>query len=144
MRIKISFPSPFIYLTHIRVRISDINYGGHVGNDAFLSIAHEARIGFFWQWQMTEMNCFGVGLIMADAALQYKAEAFHGDMLKVEIAVETSSNIGFDMYYKISCQRQEKKLDIAYIKTGMICYDYETKRTLAIPEALLLALEFKQ
>ena len=46
-RIKIELPEKFIFSTEIPLRISDINYGGHLGNDAVLSIAHEARIRFF-------------------------------------------------------------------------------------------------
>ena len=32
--------------THYKVRIADINYGGHMGNDKALFIFHEARINF--------------------------------------------------------------------------------------------------
>ena len=43
-RVKIKFPAENpLFITTIHVRIGDINYGGHVGNDAILSIIHEAR-----------------------------------------------------------------------------------------------------
>jgi hypothetical protein len=37
-RVKIDLPDKFIFKTEIPIRINDINYGGHLGNDAVLSI----------------------------------------------------------------------------------------------------------
>ena len=45
-RIKIDLPGSFTFITEIPVRITDLNYGGHVGNDTVLSIIHESRM----QW----------------------------------------------------------------------------------------------
>ncbi len=33
-----------IFKTNFAVRIGDINYGGHMGNDKFLLIFHDARL----------------------------------------------------------------------------------------------------
>ena len=46
-RIKLTVPEKNILTAVlIPVRIGDINYGNHLGNDAFVSIIHEARV----QW----------------------------------------------------------------------------------------------
>lgn len=139
MRIRIQFPENFVFSTSIPVRISDINYGGHVGNDSILSIVHEARLAYLKQGQFTEMNCGGHGLIMADSAIQYKGEAFHGDLLQVDIAVNNITSIAFDLYYKIITTRNEKQIPIAYVKTGMICFDY-TERKICEMSSSLTAL----
>jgi len=34
-RIKIDLPEFFSFTTPIKIRITDLNYGGHVGNDVF-------------------------------------------------------------------------------------------------------------
>lgn len=141
MRIKINFDTAFIFSTNIKVRISDINYGGHVGNDSILSILHEARIDFLKQWNYTELNAGGCGLIMADSAIQYKAESFHGDILKVEIAIKNITDISFDIFYKISTVRNEKNIDIAYAKTGMISFDYSERTITKIPDVLRAKIE---
>ena len=86
-RVKIELPREFIFKTEIPIRINDINYGGHLGNDAVLSIAHEARLRFLKQHNFTELDAGGAGIIMVDAAIQYKAEGFYGDIITVEIAV---------------------------------------------------------
>ena len=143
MRIRISFPTPFVFSTVIPVRIGDINYGGHVGNDSILSILHEARLRFFNQWGYTEMDAGGCGLIMADSAIQYKGEAFHGDDLKVELAVANLSSLSFDLFYKISTLRNEEPVNIVFAKTGMICFDYKERKIAQMPEALKEKLEMK-
>ena len=50
-RIKLNLPEQFLFSTNIAVRITDINYGGHVGNDSFLSLIHEARQQFLNHYQ---------------------------------------------------------------------------------------------
>jgi acyl-CoA thioester hydrolase len=137
MRIKIPFNTPILFKTQISVRICDINYGGHLGNDRILSIAHDARILFLQQWNYTELNAAGAGLIMADSAIQYKAESFYGDIIEVAISVDNISTISFDLFYKLSTVRMGKNIDIAFVKTGMIAYDYENRCIINIPDALV-------
>ena len=43
-RVKLELPAQFNFRTNIPIRIQDLNYGNHVGNDAILSIMHEARL----------------------------------------------------------------------------------------------------
>jgi acyl-CoA thioesterase FadM len=140
MRIRIQFPTPFTFSVAIPVRISDINYGGHVGNDRILSIVHEARMAFLAQRNYTEMNAGGCGLIMADSAIQYKAEAFYGDTILVEMAVANIGPVAFDLFYKLSTSRSGKIIPIAFVKTGMICFDYAHRKIENIPSDLLKCL----
>jgi acyl-CoA thioester hydrolase len=45
-RVAIDLPEQFPFSAGIAVRISDINYGGHIGYDAIISLIHEARMRF--------------------------------------------------------------------------------------------------
>ena len=136
MRIKIKIKTPVVYTTIIKVRISDINYGGHVGNDSILSIIHEARLAFLKQWGFTEMDAGGCGLIMADSAIQYKAESFYGDEIEVSISIDDITTVSFDMYYQLQTKREKESIMIAYAKTGMITFDYNTRSIVSIPDML--------
>ena len=133
MRIKIKYNTPFLFSTKIPVRISDINYGGHVGNDSFLSILHEARLQFLHSLNYTEMNIENASIIMADSALQYKAEAFYGDVLTIEISIDNFTEISFEIYYKITKQKESEMIDVLYAKTGMVMYDYKDKKVISVP-----------
>jgi acyl-CoA thioesterase FadM len=53
-RIKIDLPAKFPFSARIPVRITDINFAGHVGNDTILSIVHESRTQFFTHLGYTE------------------------------------------------------------------------------------------
>lgn len=141
-RVKVKFPDekPLLTVT-IPVRIGDINYGGHIGNDSVLSIIHEARVQLLASFGMTEMNAGGVGLIMADVAIAYKGEGFYGDTLAVDIYATEFSSVSFDLLYHISTLRNGAKTDIAHAKTGMVCFDYNIRKVTALPEELKSRLE---
>jgi acyl-CoA thioester hydrolase len=128
-RVKIKFPieKPLFQAT-IPVRISDINYGKHMGNDALLSIIHESRMQLLSQWGYDELNAAGTALIMADVMIAYKGEAFYGDVLTIDIYAEEITTHSFDLLYLVRTERSGKPIDIAHAKTGMICYDYDERK----------------
>lgn len=71
-RIKIDVPETFLFATTLQIRVTDLNYGGHVGNDSFLSLLQEARQQFLLSHGYRELSIAGVGLIMADVAIEFK------------------------------------------------------------------------
>lgn len=139
-RIKLAIPEQKIFSTAIAVSITDINYGNHVGNDAFVRLVHEARVQWLSSNNYTELNIEGASLIMADLAVQYKAESFYGDVLQIEIAVGEISRAGFELYYQITTNRDGETLLIAKAKTGMVCYNYDEKKVRELPEKFIALL----
>ena len=135
-RIKIDLPASFPFHTEIPVRITDLNYGGHVGNDTVLSIIHEARMQFLIRLGFTEMNAGGVGMIMSDVAIQFKNELFYGDIVKASVSTGEITKVGFDLYYLLEKKYEGKAVKVATAKTGMICYDYTHKRIASVPDQL--------
>ena len=130
-RIKIEIPEKFIFKTEIPIRITDINYGGHFGNDSLLSIIHEARVRFFKSLGFDELDVEGVGIIMTDAQVQYKQEGFYGDILIIEIALTDFTPIGFDFIYRVTNKNTLK--EIALAKTGIVFFNYDERKTAKIP-----------
>jgi acyl-CoA thioester hydrolase len=128
-RVKIKFPEHNPLLTcNIAVRISDINYGNHLGNDAVLSIIHEARMQLLRQWHYTELHAGGTSLIMGDVMIAYKGEAFYGDVLEVQVYCEEITDRSFDLLYRIDAVRNDARVPVAHAKTGMICFDYHAHK----------------
>lgn len=137
-RIKLDLPDQFIFKTTLKVRIGDVNYGGHLGNDAVLSLMHEARFRFFNSLgYKDEISIDGVGTIQADTAIIYKGEAFHGDEIRVKIAVQDISKKSFDVFYALSCGEKE----IARAKTGIVMFDYSEGKVCNIPENFLTKIQ---
>ena len=133
-RIKINLPETFSFSTNISVRITDLNYGGHVGNDAFLSLLHEARMQYLHQFGYSEMNVEGVGLIMSDVGIEYKRELAYGDVVKISVAATGFDRLGFDLFYLIELIVEDgENLLAGKAKTGMLCFDYTTKKKASIP-----------
>jgi acyl-CoA thioester hydrolase len=134
-RIKLTMPDEYVFQTEIDIRIGDINYGGHLANDAVLSIAHEARLRFLASHNYSEKNVEGLGLIMTDAAIVYKSEAFYGDRLFIEIAVNDISRLGFDLFYRM--KNAAANQDVAFAKTGLVFFDYALHKIGATPEKFI-------
>ena len=102
-----------------------------MGNDALLSILHEARVQYLLHHGYAELDIVGKSLIMADVAIEYKGEAFRGDVLTIEMAAHDFTKYGFDIIYRVT--NQEQKL-IALAKTGMLCFDYTARKVISLPQ----------
>lgn len=140
-RIKVELPEQFAFSTTIPVRITDLNYGKHVGNDTILSMIHEARVQYLKQLGYGELDLAGVGLIMSDVGIEFKSELFYGDEVLVSVAAGDLSKISFDLYYKLEKRSGDKIITVAVAKTGMVCYDYEKKKVAPIPTEVIEKLK---
>jgi acyl-CoA thioester hydrolase len=138
-RVKLKTFSSYAFSTEVKVRITDLNYGGHLGNEMILSYAQQARVEWLESLGYGELSLEGAGIIMADAAVQYKAEGHAGDMLLLEIAVDEISRVGFDLYYRMLNKQSGETIALA--KTGIICFDYSSRKVVPIPEAAREKLE---
>jgi len=132
MRPKLELPKTFTFSTEIPVQVADINYGGHLGNDKVLSFIHEARVRYLRKFGFTELDVDGTGTIMVHATIIYKAESFHGDILKIEVAPGNFHKLGCDFFYRLT--NTETGKEVARAKTGLIFFDYEKQKMVSMPE----------
>lgn len=138
-RTKIDLPQTFVFQTNLDIRIGDINYGGHLGNDSALTLIHEARVRFFRSLGYTELDIEGLGIVLADAVLNFKSEGFAGELLQIDIALDGFTTVGFDMYYRVVLKSDHRIVFTA--KTTIVFFDYKTRKKAAIPEPLLRKLQ---
>ena len=125
----------FVFRTEMEVRITDINYGRHVGNDAMLGLLHEARLRFLAHFGFSEEDIGGVGMLMGDAVVQFKAVAFRGDRLAVEVGLADVERRTYDLMYRVT--RTGDGAVVALAKTGMVAFDYARNRLAELPAAFL-------
>ena len=135
-RTKLQLPGNNRGCYQIPVRITDINYGNHVGNNAIVEIIHEARVQFLKENYFSELDAGGAGLIMNELQVEYKNESFYPDVLSVDIFIGEISRNTFELYYRLTTERDGHVIIIAYAKTGMVCYDYAAKKVVSVPESL--------
>jgi len=140
-RVKLNFPvKKPIFIAQIPLRITDMNYGNHMGNDVVLSIMHDARMQFLASVGYTELEIGGCGLIMADVMIAYRSEGHYGDLLSVELFTDELSSRSFDFLYRLSTRRGGQEVLIAEGKTGMVGYDYQEAKVCTLPEKFIAAL----
>jgi 4-hydroxybenzoyl-CoA thioesterase len=133
-RVEVALPDPVIFTTELPVRISDVNYGNHLSNDAVLAMAHEARL----RWVLasgfaSELDIDGVGFVMSDAAIVYRAEGRHGMPLRIDLGVADVRSRGFDLLYRFT--DGPRGTEIARVKTGIVWFDYARRKVVHMPEA---------
>lgn len=133
-RLNLPLPEKVLFRTGLTVQIGDINYGNHLANDAVLRLCHECRMRWLARHGFSELDAGGAGLIMADAAVQYLAQAHHGDELAVEMGADDIGRSGFALLYHIS--RESDGRSIAKVQTGMVCFDYAAQKVCRLPEGL--------
>ena len=135
-RIKLDMDAvAFVFRTEMEVRITDINYGRHVGNDAMLGLLHEARLRFLAHFGFSEEDIGGVGMLMGDAVVQFKAVAFRGDKLAVEMGFADVERRTCDLMCRVT--RAGDGATVALAKTGMVAFDYAANRPADLPAAFL-------
>jgi acyl-CoA thioesterase FadM len=140
-RIKLTMPEGITKKYIIPVRITDLNYGNHLGNDSLITMIHEARMKWLTSGGFSEKSIDGTGLIMNELVANYLNEAFYGDELIFEIIPGDIGSIGFEIYYRVYAERRSEKVPIAIVKTGMVCFDDQNTNTTPIPESFMLFMK---
>lgn len=134
-RIKLDLPASFPFSTELRVRITDVNYAGHMGNDVLLGLLHEARFRFMAHYGLRELDIEGLGLIIADSVIVYKSEAFVGETLTVAVAVNDFNRYGCDFVYRVTEKTGDR--EVARAKTGVVFFDYQQRVVQKVPQLFL-------
>lgn len=117
MRIKLQIPSTSLLSTEIQVRSTDMNYANHLGNDRILAYAQELRSAWFTSLGFSELDIDGCSIVLADAAIQFQAEAFAGETIKGSLFLGEQNKYGFDLYYQFINENGDP---IATAKTAVL------------------------
>ena len=104
----------------LRVRVSDLNYGNHVGYQNFFSFFQEARIAYLKQVGFSELDLGDCGIIVAEANCKYKRELYLNDAITVTCAVTKLKSRLFTMDYVIlkddaNCAQGYTKIQSLYL-----------------------------
>jgi acyl-CoA thioester hydrolase len=137
-RISLNMPETYPYSTELHVRIQDINYGNHVGHDAFISLLHEARTRYFNHLGYSETDIEGCAIVITDLAVVYKAQARHRDRLKCKIAAGEFNKYGCDIFYRMT-HASDHAL-VLEAKTGIVFFNYLENKITRMPQAFAKAV----
>ncbi|MCC7330683.1 MAG: thioesterase family protein [Gammaproteobacteria bacterium] len=138
-RIQIDLPIHFPFTTELAVYVSHINYGGHLDNVQLLSLVSEAQMRLFAELGWPQGRIGDVVTLIADAAVQYRSEAFRGETMVVRIAAHDFNPKGCDLVWQMT--EESSGREVARGKTGIVCFDLTTRKLVAIPEGFRQRLE---
>lgn len=138
MKFQIPSAKNELFQTTYEVRVDDINYGNHMGNERFLLAAQECRSRYFQSIGLSEHHIGeDTGIVVANALVQYKAEVFYGDQLKITLGVSETGRSSIDFVYQI--YRLDKL--VATALTTVVCVGISTRKPKSIPEKLLIQIQ---
>lgn len=131
-RIQIDLPEQLPFSTEVTLYLSHLNYTGHLDNALLLTVVSEARARYFASLGYGEMDVEQVGIIVADAAVQYRSEAFHGEVMIVHMAAADFSKHGCDLLWRMDDKASNR--EVARGKTGIVFFDYGVRKVAPVPE----------
>ena len=132
-RVQIDLPERFSFTTEIALYLSHMNYTGHLDNALLLTLVSEARARYFSWLGYSEMNVEGVGIVVADAAVQYRSEAFHGETMVVRTAAADFNKYGCDLLWRMDDKASGR--EVARGKTGIVFFDYAASKVAPLPDS---------
>ena len=136
IRLREQLSYEFHYTTRLEPR--DINYGGHLGNDALVSLAGSARADALHTIGLREQDLGDghTGIIMSDLAVNFRAEAFMFDEIVIDTHIGEFGRARFRIFHRV------KKGDIvvALVETGLKTFNYIAREVAPVPDTLLKAL----
>ncbi|MFN6039927.1 MAG: acyl-CoA thioesterase [Bacteroidota bacterium] len=124
----------FNHFTEIQIRFKDIDAQGHVNNANHLTYAEVARVEYFKKVLGENINWNKTGLLLARTEIDYLEPIFLNDSVSVSSSVGRLGTKSFDMYNLIFKNTSNGQKTSAKIKSVFVCYDYELKSSIMVPE----------
>ena len=132
-RIDIALPDQFSFSIEIPLRQAHVNYRGHLDNVSLLSLVSDARQRFFESIGHGGLDSGGIGIVIVDAGVQYRSEAFYGETLLVEMATGDFTRKGCDLPWRMT--EKDSGREVARGKMGIVFFDYTTRKAVLVPES---------
>jgi 4-hydroxybenzoyl-CoA thioesterase len=129
----------FQYNTTIHTR--DLNYANHLGNDSVVGMLQDARVDLFKSLGYRELDLGDgkTGIIIGDLVVNFKAEGFLFEKLRIDCHINDISDKSFRIFYRI-VKAQENTI-IALAETGIVAFDYTTRQVAILPSNFVKALK---
>jgi len=137
-RIKLFQQKTYEFRSSVSVQPRDVNYGGHLGNDALIALVGTARALVFHALGLSELDLGDgrTGMVMTDLAVNYKTEGYLFDELLIETHVNEITRTGFRFFHRIT---KGERL-VALVDTGFVAFDYAARRVAPVPTAFVKAV----
>ena len=119
-------------------RFRDTDAMGHINNAVYITYLEVAR-QVYWSRLDKHADYRRVPFILANVVCDFRSEALVNEVLMLGIRLDWIGTKSFAFVYEI--WEKTSGRTVIEASTVQVCYDYEAKRTLVMPEPLRQALE---
>jgi acyl-CoA thioester hydrolase len=135
----------FNHELEITVRFADTDAMRHINNAKYLTYCETARIRY---WTDVTGEGFALGtegaesLILAEARITYRAQAFYGEMVTVQTRANRIGRSSFTLEHRLlAAQPGAEPRLVAVSASVLVRYDYSSERPVALSPAHVAAIE---
>jgi len=121
----------FEFVHRETVRFRDVDSLGHVNNAVFLTYLEEARIAF-----LLPLGAEISSMILARVEIDFRAPLRMGDEIEIGVRPSNVGTKSFELEYEV----RTPDAVAAEAKTVIVSFDYETGRSVEVPQAWREAL----
>lgn len=116
------------------IQAEDLNYAGHLGNDALVRLVQDARKELFVKLGYKELDLGDgkTGIIIGDLVVNFKSEGFESDEIKIESQIGEVTDKSLRIFHKVLKEKDENVL--ALVETGLVAFNYDTRTVAIFPD----------
>jgi acyl-CoA thioester hydrolase len=129
---------PFRVTHELVPRFRDTDAMGHINNAIYVTYIEVARQEY-WRAFSREPDYRRVPFILAHVTIDFRSEALVQEVLVLAIRCGSIGTKSFTFEYEIR-EKHSGRL-VVEASSVQVCYDYETKRSIPVPDALRRQLE---
>jgi len=123
----------FKHKLQIQIRYKDVDIQGHVNNANHITYFETARVNYFNDilkrndWNKT-------GMILAKTEIEYSEPVFMDDEVYCYTKITSFGIKSFEISNLITKKVGKEEMVCAHGKSVIVCFNYEIKQTVEIPE----------
>jgi acyl-CoA thioester hydrolase len=121
----------FRFSVTVDVRWRDLDALSHVNNAVYFTYLEQARVGYLQQLGLLPDTPWGIGFILAEAHCRFKSPLTLSERVTIRIRVSELGRSSFIFEYRM--EGEDGRL-AAEARTTQVCYDYEDRHTVSIPD----------
>ncbi len=119
----------------IQIRFNDVDLYGHVNNAVYLTYFEEGRMLYFQDIIGTEWDWKTHGTVLARHEIDYKQPMRREDSARLELWISKLGEKSMEISYRITKKKGEDWVECTTGKSVVVTINYETGKTIPIPDA---------
>lgn len=118
----------------IHIRFNDLDSYGIVNNAVYITYFEEGRKLWFQEHVGTKWDWERHGILLARHEVDYLLPLTLVDEAEIQLGIGNIGNKSFEVSYVIFKRSGSNWVECTRGKSVVVCYDYENRKTMAVPE----------